>query len=113
MRRERALKIVVVLVGLLFCAATYPLVLMAKQDPALAMMMSLYVPWRLSAARIAQPIRAPQPDSFHGVVELCACSSHGTAGITRVYRSSRDFRSGYIHCDWSSPDLAGPGKAAC
>ena len=43
MKRERALKIVLVLVGLLFCAAVYPLILMAKQDPALAMMMSLYV----------------------------------------------------------------------
>jgi Na+-driven multidrug efflux pump len=42
MRRERVLKIVLVLVGLLFCAAVYPLMLMAKQDPALAMMMSLY-----------------------------------------------------------------------
>jgi hypothetical protein len=42
MKRERALKIVLVLVGLLFCAAVFPLILMAKQDPALAMMMSLY-----------------------------------------------------------------------
>jgi len=43
MGRERALKVVLVLVGLLFCAGVYPLILMAKQDPALAMMMSLYV----------------------------------------------------------------------
>ena len=42
MKRERALKIVLVVVGVLFCAALYPLVLMVKQDPALAMMMSLY-----------------------------------------------------------------------
>jgi tryptophan-rich sensory protein len=42
MKRERALKIVLVLVGLLFCAAVYPLILMLKQDPSLAMMMSLY-----------------------------------------------------------------------
>jgi tryptophan-rich sensory protein len=42
MKRERALKIVLVVVGLLFCGAVYPLVLMAKQDPAPAMMMSLY-----------------------------------------------------------------------
>ena len=42
MRRERALRIVLVLLGLLFCAAVYPLLLMVKQDPALAMMMSLY-----------------------------------------------------------------------
>ena len=32
-----------VLVGLLFTAMVYPLVLFVKQDPALAMMMSLYV----------------------------------------------------------------------
>ena len=42
MKRERALKIVLVLLGLLFCAAVYPLLLMVKEDPALAMMMSLY-----------------------------------------------------------------------
>lgn len=42
MRRERALKILVV-VGLLFTAMVYPLVLFVKQEPALAMMMSLYV----------------------------------------------------------------------
>ena len=43
MRRERALRVVVVLVGLLFTAMVYPLVLFVKQEPALAMMMSLYV----------------------------------------------------------------------
>ena len=32
MRRERALKIVLLLLGLLFCAAVYPLLLMAKKD---------------------------------------------------------------------------------
>jgi tryptophan-rich sensory protein len=43
MNREHALKVVMVVVGLLFCAGVYPMILMAKQDPALAMMMSLYV----------------------------------------------------------------------
>jgi hypothetical protein len=43
MNRERALKIVLVVVGLLFTALVYPLVLFVKQEPALAMMMSLYV----------------------------------------------------------------------
>ena len=43
MRRERALKVVLVVVGLLFTAMVYPLVLFVKQDPALSMMMSLYV----------------------------------------------------------------------
>jgi hypothetical protein len=43
MRRERALKVVLVLLGLLFSAGVYPLMVFVKQDPALAMMMSLYV----------------------------------------------------------------------
>jgi len=43
MRRERALKVVLVLVGLLFTALAYPMVLFVKQEPALAMMLSLYV----------------------------------------------------------------------
>jgi hypothetical protein len=43
MGRQRALKVGLVLVGLLFIAMVYPLVLFAKQEPALAMMMSLYV----------------------------------------------------------------------
>jgi hypothetical protein len=43
MLRERPLKVVLVLVGLLFTALVYPLVLFAKQEPALAMMLSLYV----------------------------------------------------------------------
>ena len=64
MRRERALKVVLVLVGLLFTALVYPLVLFVKQDPALAMMMSLYVTlgrsaWRCPAWRRAQPTGHP------------------------------------------------------
>jgi hypothetical protein len=43
MWRERTLKIVLVLVGLLFTAMVYPLVLFVRQEPALAMMLSVYV----------------------------------------------------------------------
>jgi protein-S-isoprenylcysteine O-methyltransferase Ste14 len=43
MNRERALKIVLVLVGLIFCGLAYPLMIFVKQEPALSMMMSLYV----------------------------------------------------------------------
>jgi len=43
MNRERALRILLVLVGLLFLALVYPLVLFVRQDPALSMMLSLYV----------------------------------------------------------------------
>src|SRR5580692_5413316 len=61
MRRERALKVVLVLVGLLFTAMVYPLVLFVKQDPALAMMMSLYVTlgiFLIIAARIPSANRS-------------------------------------------------------
>src|ERR1700723_4331096 len=43
MNREAALKIVLALVGLLFLALAYPLILFVRQDPATSMMFSLYV----------------------------------------------------------------------
>jgi len=43
MIRERTLKTVLIVVGLLFTAMVYPLMLFVKQEPALSMMMSVYV----------------------------------------------------------------------
>ena len=43
MWRERALKVVLVLVGLIFCGLAYPLIMFVKQAPAMAMMFSVYV----------------------------------------------------------------------
>jgi len=43
MWRERALKVVLVVVGLIFSALVYPLMMFVRQEPALAMMLSLYV----------------------------------------------------------------------
>ena len=43
MNRELALKIVLALVGLLFLALAYPMVMFVRQEPALSMMLSLYV----------------------------------------------------------------------
>jgi hypothetical protein len=43
MWRERTLKVVLVVVGLVFCALTYPLIMFVKQEPALAMQFSVYV----------------------------------------------------------------------
>jgi hypothetical protein len=43
MWRERALKVVLVVVGLIFCGLAYPLTMFVKQAPAMAMMFSLYV----------------------------------------------------------------------
>jgi succinate-acetate transporter protein len=43
MRRERALKGVLVIVGLLFCAGVYPLTIFFSREPAVPMIMSIYV----------------------------------------------------------------------
>src|ERR1700722_7666957 len=43
MNREVALKIVLALVGLLFLLLAYPLIVFARQDPALSMMFSMNV----------------------------------------------------------------------
>ena len=43
MNREVALKIVLALVGVLFLALAYPLMMFVRQDPALSMMFSIYV----------------------------------------------------------------------
>jgi hypothetical protein len=41
--REVALKIVLALAGLLFLALAYPLMIFVRQEPALSMMLSIYV----------------------------------------------------------------------
>ncbi len=43
MNREAALKIVLALVGVLFLALAYPLIVFVRQDPGTLMMFSLYV----------------------------------------------------------------------
>jgi hypothetical protein len=76
MQRERVLKIVLVVVGLLFCAAIYPLILMAKQDPALAMMMSLYATlgiFLLGASR--------NPSAHRSLIAFAAWSSFAHAAV--------------------------------
>ena len=43
MNRDRALKATLVFVGLLFVALVYPMMMFVRQEPAMAMMFSLYV----------------------------------------------------------------------
>ena len=76
MRRERALKIVLVVVGLLFCAAVYPLILMVKQDPALAMMMSLY-----ATLGVFLLLASRAPSAHRSLIAFTAWSSFAHAGL--------------------------------
>jgi hypothetical protein len=82
MKRERALKIVLVLVGLLFCAAVYPLILMAKQDPALAMMMSLYV-----TLGVFLLIASRNPSEHRSLIAFTGWSSFAHAAVMGVQAS--------------------------
>ena len=84
MKRERALKIVLVLVGLLFCAAVYPLVLMAKQDPALAMMMSLY-----AALGVFLLVASRNPSAHRSLIAFTAWSSQNHPTLPEVKRKRR------------------------
>ena len=79
MKRERALKIVLVLVGLLFCAAVYPLLLMVKEEPALAMMMSLY-----ATLGIFLLLASRNPSAHRSLIAFTAWSSFAHASVMAV-----------------------------
>jgi hypothetical protein len=79
MRRERTLKIVLVLVGLLFSAAVYPLMIMVKQDPALAMMMSLY-----ATLGVFLLLAARNPSEHRSLIAFAAWSSFAHAALMAV-----------------------------
>ena len=57
MRRERALKVVLVVVGLIFCGLIYPLTMFVRQEPALAMMLSVYVTLGIFLLMAARALR--------------------------------------------------------
>jgi drug/metabolite transporter superfamily protein YnfA len=79
MWRERALKLVLALVGLLFLAGIYPLMMFVRQEPALAMMLSLYVTlgiFLLMAVR--------NPSANRSLIAFTAWSSFAHAALMAV-----------------------------
>jgi len=76
MKRERVLKVGLVVVGLIFVAGVYPLILMAKQDPALGMMMSLYV-----TLGIFLLIASRNPSANRSLIAFTAWSSFAHAAV--------------------------------
>ena len=79
MNRERVLKVVLVVLGLLFCAGVYPLVLRAKEEPALAMMMSLY-----ATLGIFLLLASRSPSAHRSVIAFAAWSSFAHASVMAV-----------------------------
>jgi hypothetical protein len=74
MRREWALKVVLVLVGLLFTALVYPMMMFVKQEPALAMMLSVYV-----TLGIFLLLAARDPSANRSLIAFTAWSSFAHA----------------------------------
>ena len=79
MKRERVLKVVLVVLGLLFCAALYPLILTVKQDPALAMMMSLS-----ATLGIFLLFACRNPSAHRSLIAFTAWSSFAHAAVMGV-----------------------------
>jgi glutaminase len=78
MARERALKVVLVVVGLLFVATAYPLVAM-RLDESLQMMLSLYV-----TLGIFLLLAARNPSAYRSVIAFAAWSSIAHAAVMTV-----------------------------
>ncbi|MGA8620436.1 MAG: DUF6632 domain-containing protein, partial [Candidatus Sulfotelmatobacter sp.] len=70
MRRERALKVVLVVVGLIFSGLVYPLTMFVRQDPALAMMLSVYV-----TLGIFLLLAARDPSANRSLIAFMCCLS--------------------------------------
>ena len=115
MRRDRALKVVLVLLGLLFVAAVYPMVggvLHPDQsDTGDTMIASIYATLGVFLL-LAQPVRASQSHRLCRMVQPCArrCyvalshpDCHRTHGLSHWVG-----RAGYHR---RNPDRAGSGKA--
>jgi hypothetical protein len=113
MNRERTLKIVLVVVGLLFSATVYPLTTFLRSEAALAMMLSLYVIlgiFLLMAVR--NPSGESQPDRLHGMVEFCSRRCHGGAVSPRRARTGTSAgRRGWVRYHSRSLDRADPAEA--
>lgn len=76
MHRQTPLKIALAFVGLLFLATGYPLVVFLRQEPALSMMMSLYV-----TLGIFLLLAIPKPAAHRSLIAFTAWSSLAHAAL--------------------------------
>jgi len=76
MHRNRALKVVLVVVGLIFCALIFPLIMFTRQEPALAMMLIVYV-----TLGIFLLLAARDPSANRSLIAFTAWSSFAHAAL--------------------------------
>jgi uncharacterized protein DUF6632 len=77
--RERALKVAMVIIGLLFVATAYPLVFLVRSDPTLQMMLSIYV-----TLGVFLLLAERNPSANRSLVAFAAWSSLAHAGVMAV-----------------------------
>jgi hypothetical protein len=88
MRRQAVLKVVMMVVGIIFVAAAYPLSMFFSQEPALAMMLSLYVTlgvFLLFAVR--------NPAAHRSLIAFTAWSSFAHGDLMAVQASRKLFNT--------------------
>ncbi len=76
MNREKTLKVVLIFVGLLFSALAYPMTMFFRQEPALAMMLSVYV-----TLGIFLLLAARNPSAHRSLIAFTAWSSFAHAVV--------------------------------
>lgn len=79
MWRQRTLKIVLVVVGLMFTALLYPMTLFFRQEPALAMMLSVY-----ATLGIFLLLASRNPSAHRSLIAFTAWSSFVHAAVMGV-----------------------------
>ena len=81
--KQRALQVVLAIVGLLFLAAAYLVIAFIRQEPALAMMMSLYV-----TLGVFLLLASRNPSAHRSLIAFTAWSSlaHSAVMMLQVFR---------------------------
>ena len=79
MKRAMALKAVLMLVGILFLLLAYPMALYLRQEPALSMMLSLYV-----TLGVFLLLAIRNPAAHRSLIAFTAWSSFAHAGVMGI-----------------------------
>lgn len=116
MVRERALKIVLVLIGLLFTAGIYPIIMILWHRDQTgytdAMMLSLYFTLGILLLRsVKDPLAHRSLIAFAAWSSFAHAGRHGDHGNPGFNTTRIVVRCSYSDPDWSSAHRAGAGKA--
>jgi hypothetical protein len=91
MRRERILRIVMIVVGMVFLATAYPLTMFLRDEPPLAMMLSLYV-----TLGVFLLLASREPAAHRSLIAFTAWSSMAHAAVMTVQERLHAIRPGEL-----------------